>query len=131
VMPMVNDSNILCVHRYPSVRPTLEESLVPKLLVDIKHGRQFMKHRSSCNVLRPMDRVFMGKISTFSPVNWNKLKNSYHYDIMQTRRGQHIFYDAKSANFMKGSRDTCGQSKMYVFNDFLKFYYTLLYTDVL
>jgi hypothetical protein len=92
-----------------------------------------MKHRSSCNVLRPMDRVFMGKISTFCPVNWNKLKNSYHvhYEIMQTSRGQHIFYDAKSANFMKCSRDTCGQSKMYVFNDFLKFYYTLLYADVL
>jgi hypothetical protein len=90
-----------------------------------------MKHRSSCNVLRPVDRVFMGKISTFCPVNWNKLKNSYRYEITQTSRGQHIFYDAKSANFMKGSRDTCGRSKMYVFNDFLKFYYTLLYTDVL
>jgi hypothetical protein len=90
-----------------------------------------MKHRSSCNVLRPMDRVFMGKISTFCPVNWNKLKNSHHYEIMQTSRGQHIFYDAKSASFMKGSRDTCGQSKMYVFNVFLKFYYTLLYVDVL
>jgi hypothetical protein len=41
----------------------------------------------------------MGKISTF--VNWNRLKNSYHYEIMQTSRGQHIFCDAKSANFMK------------------------------
>ena len=50
---------------------------------------------------------------------------------MQTSWGQHVFYDAKSANFMKGSMDTCGQSKMYVFNDFLKFYYTLLYADVL
>jgi hypothetical protein len=79
-----------------------------------------------------MDMVVMGKISTFCPrVNWNKLKNSYHYEIMHTSRGQHIFYDAKSANFIKGSRNTCGQSKMYVFNDFLKFYYTLLYADVL
>jgi hypothetical protein len=90
-----------------------------------------MKHRSSCNVLRPMDRVFMRKISPFCPVNWNKLKNSHHYEIMQTSRGQHIFYDAKSANFMKGSRDSCSQSKMYVFDDFLTFYYTLLYADVL
>jgi hypothetical protein len=52
---------------------------------------------------------------------------------MQTSRGEHIFYDAKSANFMKGSRDTCGQSKMYVFNDFLKFtilYYTPMYYEV-
>jgi hypothetical protein len=73
----------------------------------------------------------MGKISTFCPVNWNKLKNSYHYEIMQTSRGEHIFYDAKSANFMKISRDTCDQIKMYVFNDFLKFYYILLYADVL
>jgi hypothetical protein len=88
-----------------------------------------MKDRSSCNVLRPMDRLFMGK--TFCPVNWNKLKNSYHYEIMQTSRGQHIFYDAKSANFVKGSRDTRGPSKMCVFNDFLKFYYALLYADVL
>jgi hypothetical protein len=39
--------------------------------------------------------------------------------------------DAKSANFMKGSRDTCGRSTMYVFNDFLKFYYSLLHADVL
>ena len=77
-----------------------------------------MKDRSSCNVLRPMDRVFMGKISTFCPVNWNKLKNSYHYEIMQTSRGQHIFYDAKSANFMKGSRDTYGQSKGVRFQRF-------------
>jgi hypothetical protein len=115
VMRLVNNSNILCIHK----------------IFDIKHGRQFMKHRSSCNVLWPMDRVCMGKIPTFCPVNWNKLKNSYHYEIMQTSREQHIFYDAKSANFMKGSRDTCGQSKMYVFNDFLKFYYTLLYGDVL
>ena len=90
-----------------------------------------MKHRSSCNVLRPMDRVFMSKISTFCPVNSNKLKNSYHYETIQTSRGQHIFYDAKSENFMKGSMDTCGQSKMCAFNDFLKFYYTLLYADVL
>ena len=73
----------------------------------------------------------MRKISPFCPVNWNKLKTSYHYEIMQTSRGQHIFYDAKSANFMKGSWDTCGQSKMYVFDDFLTFYYTLLYADVL
>jgi hypothetical protein len=50
---------------------------------------------------------------------------------MQTSRGQHIFYDAKSENFIKGSRYTCDQSKMYVFNDFLKFYYTLFYADVL
>jgi hypothetical protein len=90
-----------------------------------------MKHRSFGNVLLPLDRVFMGKISTFCPVNWNKLKNSYHYEIMQTSRGQHIFYDAKSVNFKNGSSDTCAQSKMYVFNDFLKFYYTLLYADVL
>ena len=79
-----------------------------------------------------MDRVFMGKISTFCPVNWNKLKNSYHYEIMQTSRGQHIFCDAKSANFMKGSRDTRGQSKMYVFDYFFKLYYTfILYANVL
>jgi hypothetical protein len=95
-----------------------------------------MKHRSSCNVLRPIDRVFMrGKISTFCPVNWNKLKNSYHYEIMQTSRGQHIFYDAKSANFMKGSRDTCDRSKMYVtfstiFSSFTILYYTPMYYEV-
>jgi hypothetical protein len=32
---------------------------------------------------------------------------------------------------MKSLRDTRGQSKMYVFKDFLKFYYTLLYAEVL
>ena len=51
--------------------------------------------------------------------------------LCRQAKGKHIFYDVKSANFMKGSRDTCGQSKMYVFNDFLKFYYTLFYADVL
>jgi hypothetical protein len=92
-----------------------------------------MKHRSSCNVLRPMDRVFMGKISTFCPVNWNKLKNSYHYEIMQTSRGQHIFYDAKSANFMKvrgihAARAKCTFST--IFSSFTILYYTPMYYEV-
>jgi hypothetical protein len=84
-----------------------------------------MKHRSSCNVFRSMGRVFMSKISTFCPVNWNKLKNSYHYEIMQTSRGQHIFYDAKSANFTKGSRDIYMRPEQNV--RFQRFSQVLLY----
>ena len=82
-----------------------------------------------------MDRVCLGKISTFCPVNWNKLKNSYHYEIIQTSRGQHIFHDAKSANFMNGSRDIlhaagakCTFSK--IFSSFTIFYYTPIYYEV-
>jgi hypothetical protein len=47
------------------------------------------------------------------------------------KQGTTYILRRKVRNFMKSSRDTCGQSKMYVFNDFLKFYYTLLYADVL
>jgi hypothetical protein len=96
-----------------------------------------MKHRSSCNVLRPMDRVFMGKISTFCPVNWNKLKNSYHYEIMQTSRGQHIFliHNLQFCKFHEGlnrgihaARAKCTFST--IFSSFTILYYTPMYYEV-
>jgi hypothetical protein len=79
-----------------------------------------------------MDRVFMGKISTFCRVNWNKLiKKFVSLWNYADKQGTTYILRREIFKFQKGSMDTCGQSKMYVFNDFLKFYYSLLYADVL
>ena len=107
--------------------------MVPKLLADIKHGRQFVKHRSSCNVLRSMGRVFMGKISTFCPVNWNNLKNSYHYEIMQTTV-DNIYFTTRCLQISRrvrgihAARAKCTVST--VFSSFTILYYTPMYYEV-
>jgi hypothetical protein len=61
-----------------------------------------------------------GKISTFCPVNWNKLKN---------KQGTTYILQCEVCKFHEGFEGYMRpeQNVRYVFNDFLKFYYTFSY----